>query len=51
MAESRATVAVAFGRGDSATPTPSADPERSLTAYTSTEPDFVATAIICKTSG
>lgn len=33
------------------TPTPSADPERSLTAYTSAEPNFVATAIICKTSG
>lgn len=33
------------------TPTPPTDPERTLTAYTSTEPDFVATAIICTTSG
>ncbi|GAA3502213.1 hypothetical protein GCM10019016_093210 [Streptomyces prasinosporus] len=32
-------------------PTPSADPERGLTAHTGTEPDFVATAIICKTPG
>lgn len=30
---------------------PSADPEHSVAGYTGTEPDFVATAIICKTSG
>lgn len=32
-------------------PTPTADPERGLTAYTGREPDFAATAIVCKTSG
>ncbi|MHA5050265.1 hypothetical protein [Streptomyces sp. SD15] len=32
------------------TPTPSADTERDVIAYADEEPDFVATAVICKTS-
>ncbi|MFD7409300.1 hypothetical protein ACFV7R_43235 [Streptomyces sp. NPDC059866] len=31
-------------------PTPSADAEHDVTAYTDAEPDFAATAVICKTS-
>ncbi|MFE7894805.1 hypothetical protein [Streptomyces sp. NPDC057412] len=32
-------------------PMPPADPDRSLTAYASTGPDFTTTAIACTTSG